>query len=72
MGKTIQIVSFLRGLFHSAEARHVLIVMPLALLENWKREFETWLVNDPSNRTNTQTNNKLTDWYCDVGTLICV
>jgi len=30
-----------------------LIVMPLALLENWKREFETWLVNDPSNRTNT-------------------
>ena len=49
-----------------------MIVMPLALLENWKREFETWLVNDPSNRTNTQTNNKLIDWYCDVGTLICV
>jgi SNF2 family DNA or RNA helicase len=42
LGKTIQIVTFLRGLFVAGEVRHVLIVMPLALLENWKREFETW------------------------------
>jgi len=42
LGKTIQVVTFLRGLFNVAEIRHVLIVMPLALLENWQREFGRW------------------------------
>lgn len=42
LGKTIQVISFLCGLFDSQEAKTVLIVMPLSLIENWKREFEKW------------------------------
>ncbi|KAJ3054813.1 DNA excision repair protein ERCC-6-like [Rhizophlyctis rosea] len=42
MGKTIQIISFLMGLFASGKCRHVLIAMPLGLLETWKSEFRRW------------------------------
>ncbi|KAJ3135695.1 DNA excision repair protein ERCC-6-like [Geranomyces variabilis] len=45
MGKTIQIVAFLCGLFISGKARHVLIGMPLGLLENWGAEFRAWFPN---------------------------
>ncbi|KJE94722.1 hypothetical protein CAOG_05320 [Capsaspora owczarzaki ATCC 30864] len=42
LGKTIQIVSFLQGLFCSKQIKRALIVVPLALLDNWKKEFEKW------------------------------
>ncbi|KAJ3179653.1 DNA excision repair protein ERCC-6-like [Geranomyces variabilis] len=45
MGKTIQIVAFLCGLFISGKARHILIGMPLGLLENWGAEFRAWFPN---------------------------
>jgi len=45
LGKTVQIISFLRGLFFSDEVRHVLIVMPKVVLENWSKEFSTWFVS---------------------------
>ncbi|KAF6023008.1 hypothetical protein EB796_018703 [Bugula neritina] len=42
LGKTIQVISFLSGLFDAEELKTVIIVMPLSLIENWKREFEKW------------------------------
>ncbi|KAJ3282812.1 DNA excision repair protein ERCC-6-like [Borealophlyctis nickersoniae] len=42
MGKTIQVICFLMGLFASGLCRHVLIAMPLGLLETWKTEFKNW------------------------------
>jgi len=42
LGKTIQVISFLCGLIDAEEAKCFIIVMPLSLIENWKREFEKW------------------------------
>lgn len=36
LGKTIQISSFLSGLFASDLAKRVLILMPVSVIENWK------------------------------------
>ncbi|KAI8922386.1 SNF2 family N-terminal domain-containing protein [Powellomyces hirtus] len=45
MGKTIQVIAYLCGLFISGKARKVLIGMPLGLLETWKLEFRKWFPN---------------------------
>ncbi|KAJ3009515.1 DNA excision repair protein ERCC-6-like [Thoreauomyces humboldtii] len=45
MGKTIQVIAYLCGLFVSGKTRHILIGMPLGLLETWKTEFKTWFPN---------------------------
>jgi SNF2 family DNA or RNA helicase len=42
LGKTVQVVTFLSGLFKCNVIRHVLIVLPLSLVENWKSEFLNW------------------------------
>ncbi|KAI9009594.1 SNF2 family N-terminal domain-containing protein [Gaertneriomyces semiglobifer] len=42
MGKTCTTIAYLYGLFVSGLVRHVLIVMPLGLLETWKTEFKSW------------------------------
>lgn len=42
MGKTIQVVSFLAGMFCCGHVNNALIVMPLALLANWEKEFKKW------------------------------
>jgi len=44
MGKTIQIVAFLSGMFETNRIKTVLIVLPVALILNWTREFEKWWV----------------------------
>ncbi|KAJ3188287.1 DNA excision repair protein ERCC-6-like [Gaertneriomyces sp. JEL0708] len=45
MGKTCTTIAYLYGLFVSGLVRHVLIVMPLGLLETWKTEFKSWFPN---------------------------
>ncbi|XP_071945347.1 DNA excision repair protein ERCC-6-like isoform X2 [Antedon mediterranea] len=42
LGKTIQVVSFLSGLFDADEVKSVMIILPVALIINWEREFEKW------------------------------
>ncbi|XP_071848208.1 uncharacterized protein [Apostichopus japonicus] len=42
LGKTIQVVAFLTGLFDMQQVRSVLIVLPVAVIINWEREFEKW------------------------------
>lgn len=42
LGKTIQVISFLSGMFEAEHIATVLIVMPVSLLTNWKKEFERW------------------------------
>ena len=42
LGKTIQVIAFLSGLFDAEEAKTIIIVMPLSLIENWRREFDKW------------------------------
>ncbi|KAK3736263.1 hypothetical protein QZH41_008090 [Actinostola sp. cb2023] len=41
LGKTIQVIAFLSGMFDSEHIRSVLIVMPVAVIENWEKEFNT-------------------------------
>ena len=42
MGKTIQVIAFLSGLFRSKLAKHVMIVMPVSVIVNWEKEFAKW------------------------------
>ncbi|XP_067932031.1 DNA excision repair protein ERCC-6-like isoform X3 [Watersipora subatra] len=42
LGKTIQVIAFLSGLFDAEEAKTIIIVMPLSLIENWRSEFDKW------------------------------
>ena len=44
LGKTIQIITFLRGLFEAELVKSVLIVMPKVVLTNWSNEFAKWYV----------------------------
>ncbi|KAJ3086409.1 DNA excision repair protein ERCC-6-like [Quaeritorhiza haematococci] len=46
MGKTIQVIAFLSGLFECGLCRQVLIVMPLTLLDTWKTEFKKCIYTD--------------------------
>ena len=42
LGKTIQVVAFLSGLFDMDQIKTVLIVLPVAVIVNWQREFQKW------------------------------
>uniref|UniRef100_A0A1E1XLP0 DNA repair and recombination protein RAD54-like n=2 Tax=Amblyomma sculptum TaxID=1581419 RepID=A0A1E1XLP0_AMBSC len=42
LGKTIQVVAFLSGMFDSDMTKSVLLIMPVSLIANWKKEFQAW------------------------------
>lgn len=42
LGKTIQVIAFLAGMFDADLIRHVLIVAPLSILVNWEKEIGKW------------------------------
>ncbi|XP_033628161.1 DNA excision repair protein ERCC-6-like isoform X1 [Asterias rubens] len=42
LGKTIQMISFMSGLFELDQVKTVLLVLPVALIINWEKEFEKW------------------------------
>uniref|UniRef100_A0A7E4VNB7 Helicase ARIP4 n=1 Tax=Panagrellus redivivus TaxID=6233 RepID=A0A7E4VNB7_PANRE len=43
LGKTLQIVSFVDIFLRYVGARHVLIIVPVNVIQNWLAEFEKWL-----------------------------
>ncbi|KAG8148023.1 hypothetical protein E2320_000158 [Naja naja] len=42
LGKTIQIIAFLSGMFDAELIRSVLLILPATLLNNWAKEFAKW------------------------------
>ncbi|XP_036404433.1 DNA excision repair protein ERCC-6-like [Megalops cyprinoides] len=42
LGKTIQIIAFLSGMYDSELVKHTLLVMPTSLLGTWTKEFAKW------------------------------
>ena len=42
LGKTIQVIAFLSGMFDLQKVKHALIVMPLSVIPNWEKELEKW------------------------------
>ncbi|CAN7992983.1 unnamed protein product [Ixodes hexagonus] len=42
LGKTIQVIAFLSGMFDADLIKSVLLIMPVSLIPNWKKEFEAW------------------------------
>jgi len=44
LGKTIQVIGFLSGLFDAGKIKSVLIVAPVGVIVNWITEFENWYV----------------------------
>jgi len=42
LGKTVQVSSFIYGLFCSGTISKVLIIVPLAVMDNWARELAKW------------------------------
>ena len=42
LGKTIQVIAFLSGMFDAEKAHTALIVLPVAVITNWDNEFEKW------------------------------
>ncbi|XP_075429078.1 DNA excision repair protein ERCC-6-like isoform X2 [Ascaphus truei] len=42
LGKTIQIIAFLSGMYDAQLAKHVLLIMPTTLIQNWIKEFAKW------------------------------
>ena len=45
LGKTIQIIAFLSGMFDQGLVETALIVVPKSLMENWINEFQKWYVH---------------------------
>ncbi|XP_009480556.2 DNA excision repair protein ERCC-6-like [Pelecanus crispus] len=42
LGKTIQVIAFLSGMFDAELIRHVLLIMPTTLVSSWLAEFARW------------------------------
>ena len=42
LGKTIQVIAFLSGMFDMDKIRNALIVMPVTVVMNWEKEFSKW------------------------------
>uniref|UniRef100_A0A8C0QND9 DNA excision repair protein ERCC-6-like n=1 Tax=Chelonoidis abingdonii TaxID=106734 RepID=A0A8C0QND9_CHEAB len=63
LGKTIQIIAFLSGMFDAEFIQFVLLVMPTTLVSNWMREFAKWTpglrVKDFHGTSRTERNRKL-------------
>ena len=45
LGKTVQLSSFISGLFRGYLVTYVLVVFPVPLLEQWLSELEKWAPN---------------------------
>jgi len=44
LGKTLQVIATLSGLFDAQKIKTVLIVAPVGVIVNWTKEFERWCV----------------------------
>ncbi|XP_036895261.1 DNA excision repair protein ERCC-6-like [Sturnira hondurensis] len=42
LGKTVQIINFLSGIFDASLVNHVLLIMPTSLINTWVKEFDKW------------------------------
>nr|XP_003944505.2 DNA excision repair protein ERCC-6-like [Saimiri boliviensis boliviensis] len=42
LGKTVQIIAFLSGMFDASLVNHVLLIMPTNLINTWLKEFVKW------------------------------
>ena len=42
LGKTIQVIGFLSGMFDMDKVSNVLIVLPVSVMVNWEKEFSKW------------------------------
>ncbi|KAM4615834.1 DNA excision repair protein ERCC-6-like [Polymixia lowei] len=42
LGKTIQVISFLSGMYDAELVKHTLLIMPTSLITNWIKEFAKW------------------------------
>ncbi|XP_055455470.1 DNA excision repair protein ERCC-6-like [Psammomys obesus] len=42
LGKTVQIIAFLSGMFDASLVNHVLLIMPTNLINTWVKEFAKW------------------------------
>ncbi|XP_033616464.1 DNA excision repair protein ERCC-6-like [Fukomys damarensis] len=42
LGKTVQIIAFLSGMFDASLVNHVLLIMPTNLISMWVKEFAKW------------------------------
>uniref|UniRef100_G1SVR3 ERCC excision repair 6 like, spindle assembly checkpoint helicase n=1 Tax=Oryctolagus cuniculus TaxID=9986 RepID=G1SVR3_RABIT len=42
LGKTVQIIAFLSGMFDASLVNHVLLIMPTNLISTWVKEFVKW------------------------------
>uniref|UniRef100_A0A8C3V4A0 DNA excision repair protein ERCC-6-like n=1 Tax=Catharus ustulatus TaxID=91951 RepID=A0A8C3V4A0_CATUS len=42
LGKTIQVIAFLSGMFDAELVQHVLLIMPTTLVSSWLAEFARW------------------------------
>ena len=42
LGKTVQIIIFLSGMFDASLVNHVLLIMPTSLISTWVKEFDKW------------------------------
>lgn len=51
LGKTVQIASYLSGLFSSRQVKRVLLVAPLSVLGHWERELENWASASASSKS---------------------
>ncbi|KAH9361101.1 hypothetical protein HPB48_002963 [Haemaphysalis longicornis] len=47
LGKTIQVIAFLSGMFESELVKSVLLLVPVSLIANWKKEFKRWAPGIP-------------------------
>ena len=51
LGKTLQIIEFVDIFLKTVNAKHVLIITPVNVIQNWLSEFDKWLpVNDEHGR----------------------
>jgi len=42
LGKTIQVIAFMAGMFDAELINNAIIVAPLSILVNWEKEFSKW------------------------------
>ena len=42
LGKTIQVIAFMAGMFDAELIKNAIIVAPLSILVNWEKEFSKW------------------------------
>lgn len=47
LGKTIQVIAFLSGMFEAELVKNVLLIVPVSLMANWKKEFKRWAPGIP-------------------------